>query len=113
MASLKLTEKSQEALVEAQRLAEDANSPAVEGLHLLTTLSQPEGGIVLLTIGSSGVDLRVLHGRLQGEFDRLPKSHDVSQLSMGDELRTALRKAEDEASQLKDEYVSTEHPEMD
>jgi ATP-dependent Clp protease ATP-binding subunit ClpB len=109
MASLKLTDKSQEALVEAQRLAEDAYSPAVEGLHLLKALSQQAGGIVPLTLSSAGVEPRVLEGRLESELERLPKTDGATKLAMGDELRTALRKGEDEALQLKDEYVSTEH----
>jgi ATP-dependent Clp protease ATP-binding subunit ClpB len=48
MASIRFTEKSQEALVAAQRLAEDAHNPSLEGLHLLQALLAQDGGIVPL-----------------------------------------------------------------
>src|SRR4051812_5357428 len=109
MASIKLTEKSQEALVDAQRLAQDANNPSVEGLHLLAGLLAQQGGIVPLTLQAAGVDPRAVQSRLGIELEKLPKAYGSTQVAVGEELRRALRQAEDEASQLKDEYVSTEH----
>src|SRR3954447_3653558 len=109
MASLKLTEKSQEAVIEAERLAQDAHSPSVEALHLLKALVEQNGGIVPLALNSAGVDAQAVQSRLESELGRLPKTYGASQIAVGDELRTALRRAEDEASQLKDEFVSTEH----
>jgi len=107
--ALKLTEKSQEALLAAQRLTEDAHNSSVEGLHLLRALVDQEGGIVPLTLQAADVDVHAIQSRLASELQGLPKAHGPTQLSMSEELRRVLRQAEDEASLLKDEYVSTEH----
>jgi ATP-dependent Clp protease ATP-binding subunit ClpB len=109
VASPKLTEKSQEALVAAQRLADDAHNSYVDGLHLLQALVSQDGGIVPLTFQAAGVDPRVVKSRLASELQRLPKAYGPTQIGVSDEFRRALRQAEDEASRLKDEYVSTEH----
>lgn len=109
MASTKFTEKSQEALVESQRLAEDAHNPNVDGLHLLAALLDQAGGIVPLALQSAGVDPRAVQSRLVGELEKLPKAYGSTQTAVSEEFRRALRQAEDEASQLKDDYVSTEH----
>ncbi|HLF76988.1 MAG TPA: ATP-dependent chaperone ClpB [Dehalococcoidia bacterium] len=109
MASLKLTEKSQEAIEQAQRLAEDAQNTSLEGLHLLQALQGQENGIVPLTLQSAGVDLRAIQNRVASELQRLPRAHTPAQLITSDEVRRVLRQAEDEASRLRDEYISTEH----
>ncbi|HXH21403.1 MAG TPA: ATP-dependent chaperone ClpB [Dehalococcoidia bacterium] len=109
MASLRFTERSQEALIEAQRLAEEAHHSSVEGLHLLRALLEQDGGIVPSTLHSAGVDLAALRSRLASELGRLTRAYGPTQLAMSDELRRALRHAEEEASRLKDEYISTEH----
>ena len=109
MASTKLTEKSQEALIEAQRLAEDGRNPTLEGLHVLAALLDQSGGIVPLALQSAGIDPRTVRGRVDAELGKLPKAAYATQVAMGEELRRLLREAEDEATKLKDDYVSTEH----
>jgi ATP-dependent Clp protease ATP-binding subunit ClpB len=109
MSSLKLTEKSQEALVEAQRLAEEGHHASLEGTHLLAALVAQPDGIVPITIQAAGVDTRAVMSNIDSELQRLPKAYGPTQVVMGEELRRTLKLAEDEASRLKDEYVSTEH----
>ena len=109
MASLKLTEKSQEAVLAAQRLAEDAHNSSVEGLHLLQSLIGQDGGIVPLALQAANIDVRAIQSRIASELQRLPQAYGAVQLGMTEELRRTLRQAEEEASRLKDEYVSTEH----
>src|SRR4051812_18131679 len=89
MASLKLTEKSQEALLSAQRLAEDAHNSFIEGLHLVQALIRQEGGIVPLALETANVDVRALHSRLTSELQGLPKAYGPVQLGMSDEVRRA------------------------
>jgi ATP-dependent Clp protease ATP-binding subunit ClpB len=103
------TEKSQEALLDAQRLAEDAHNPSIEGIHLLQALLAQEGGIVPITLQSAGIDTRAVHERLVGELQRLSKAYGPTQIGMSEDLRRAVQQAEDEASRLRDEFVSTEH----
>jgi len=107
--SLKLTEKSQEALLTAQRLAEDSRNPSIEGAHLFQALiTQPEG-VVPIALQAAGVDMTVLQSRVASELQGMAKAYGATQMAMGEEVRRALHGAEEEASRLKDEYVSTEH----
>ena len=53
----KLTEKSREALLEAQHLAEEYNHPAVEPEHLLAALLAQENGVVPSVISKIGGDI--------------------------------------------------------
>jgi ATP-dependent Clp protease ATP-binding subunit ClpB len=105
----KMTEKAQEALVEAQRLAEDEHHSTLEAIHLLVPLAEQDGGVVPLVSRAAGVEPTVLANRTRSELAKLPKAYGPVQLAMGQSLRDALRRAEEEASRLKDEYVSTEH----
>jgi ATP-dependent Clp protease ATP-binding subunit ClpB len=109
LSTVRFTEKSQEALLEAQRAAEDAHHAAVEGLHLLQALLGQDDGIVPLAVRAAGVDPRAVQSRAAGDLQRLPQAYGPTQIAMSDELRRATRQAEDEASRLKDDFVSTEH----
>jgi ATP-dependent Clp protease ATP-binding subunit ClpB len=109
MASVSYTEKSQAALLEAQRVAEEGHYSSVEGLHLLQALVDQDGGIVPATLQSAGIDPRAVSSRLDGELQRLTKAYGATQVVASEELRRALQQAEKEAQQLRDEYVSTEH----
>jgi len=109
MSMQKFTEKSQEALVEAQRLAEDAHHASVDTLHLLVTLTRQEAGVVPLVLQAADVDPGVVLNRAQRELDRLPKAYGPVQVTMTEGLRQSLRAAEESAASLRDEYVSTEH----
>ncbi len=109
MATLNYTEKSQAALVEAQRTAEEGHFSSVEGLHLLAALVGQEDGIVPAAIRSAGVDARAVSSRVESEVAGLPKAYGSTQIAASEELRRALQGAEKEAQQLHDEYISTEH----
>ena len=109
MASVNYTEKSQAALLEAQRSAEEGHFSSVEGLHLLQAMVDQEGGIAPATLQSAGIDARAVRSRLDAELQRLAKAYGATQVSASEELRRALQQAEKECLQLHDEYVSTEH----
>ena len=66
----KYTQKSQEAILAAQRLAQDLNHQAIEPTHLLLALLQQDQGVVPAIVtkvaGSpSGISTRLLLVRLQ------------------------------------------------
>ena len=52
----KFTQKGQEALLEAQNLAQKYNHPAVKPEHLLKVLVEQEGGVVPSVLKRIGVD---------------------------------------------------------
>ncbi|HIP70316.1 MAG TPA: hypothetical protein EYH05_02845, partial [Anaerolineae bacterium] len=57
----KFTQKAQEAVIEAQQLAQDYNHPAVEPEHLLKVLVNQEGGVVPSLLGHIGADAQMLN----------------------------------------------------
>src|SRR5581483_1744726 len=92
----KLTTKSQEALQQAQTLAEKRNHQAIDVEHLLfALLGQPLGSLT---------------ERLQKALDRLPQvTGGAGQSYITPRLKKTIENAEAEADALKDAYVSTEH----
>ena len=56
----KFTQKGQEALLEAQNLAQKYNHPAVKPEHLLKVLVEQEGGVVPSVLKRIGVDTDTL-----------------------------------------------------
>ena len=106
----KLTIKSQEALQQAQGLAEKRNHQAIDVEHLLfALLGQPEG-VATSLLQKLGVPLNALTDRLQKALDRLPQvSGGAGQTYITPRLKKTIENAESEAESLKDEYVSAEH----
>ncbi len=105
----KYTEKAQEALLGAQRIAEDRNHSQVDAEHLLVALLQQEQGVVPRVLEKLGVRPQQVLLRLSAELDRLPKIYGPTQVTMSARLRRILQQAFEEANRLTDEYVSTEH----
>src|SRR5262245_58468193 len=106
----RLTERSQEALREAQGLATRAGNQGVDVEHLLLALLEQREGIASALLGAAGVDPAGLLPRLRQEVERLPKVSGPAarpdQVYVTSRLGQTLVKAEDEAAALKDEYVS-------
>ncbi len=104
----RLTEKAQEATVAAQRLAEEQNHNQIEVEHLLyALLDQPEG-LVSQIMRRLQVDPEQAKQQVAGELARLPKVYG-GQVYVSSRLKRVFDLAEQEASRLKDEFVSTEH----
>ena len=104
----KYTIKSQEALQSAIELARKAGNQAIEPVHLLTSL---------LTLGDSLTDfllskLAIQRARLEESLQRmlsaLPKVSGGEPYLSSDATKV-LDKAEDIATEMKDEYVALEH----
>ena len=104
----KYTIKSQEALQSAIELARKAGNQAIEPVHLLTSI---------LTLGDSLTDfllskLAIQRARLEESLQRmlsaLPKVSGGEPYLSSDATKV-LDKAEDIATEMKDEYVALEH----
>jgi ATP-dependent Clp protease ATP-binding subunit ClpB len=107
-----LTQMSRQALNEAQAEARRRGHAEVETWHLLHTLLAQEDGIVPALVEHLGLTSSALQLAVGRELDRLPRvsgSVDASKIYVTQPVNDALTRAEDEAKQLKDEYVSTEH----
>ena len=106
----RFTEKSQEAVIRAQQIAEELNHSQVEPEHLFAALLQQEEGIVPQVLQRVGANPRDLLQQVQTELDHQPKvSGSGVQVGISPRLRKVLVRAHDEIQQFRDEYVSAEH----
>ena len=107
----RLTEKAQEALRAAQSEATRLGHQQIDVEHLLLALLDQEQGLARSILEKTGVDPDLVRQRVQAELDRLPKvsSSTGGEVYITSRLNRLLVQAEDEAKQLKDEYVSIEH----
>jgi ATP-dependent Clp protease ATP-binding subunit ClpB len=106
----KFTQKSQEALQEAQSLALRRGHEQVDGEHLLAVLLEQEGGLLPRLLQRLEVPIDAFEREVDKVLDKRPRvSGPGAQLYMSRRLQEVLVKAEGEAQRLKDEYVSVEH----
>jgi len=105
----KLTIKAQDALSQATSLAESRNQQSLEPEHLLAALLEQSDGVVPPLLQKLGVEIGSFTHQLAGEIDKLPKIYGGGQAHLSPRLKKVFDQALREASQLKDEYVSTEH----
>jgi len=104
----RLTVKSAEALNDALASARRTGNPQVYDLHLLQALLEQDEGIVVPILQKLGVSVTALREQVQREIGRLARQTDA-QPTISRELNQVLDRAEEEAKQLGDEYVSVEH----
>ncbi len=106
----KLTIKSQEALSGAQSLASSRGHGTLEPAHLLRALLDQPDGATIPVLQKLGVALDPLQGAVEQLLERAPRVSGASaQPRLSDATARVLQRAFEEARQLKDEYVSTEH----
>lgn len=105
-----MTIKLQEALQSAQQIAMRSAHSELKSTHVLLSLLQQEGGIVVPILESAGVDITALKASLAGELANLPTMQGATsepQLSYG--MKTTLDKADKARERLGDEFLSVEH----
>jgi len=109
----RFTEKSQEALRQAQSLASRRNHQGIDVEHLLLALLEPRDGLATAILQAAGANLQRLKERAQQELQKLPQvtgpAAAPDQVYITQRLNRVLTRAEEEAQALKDEYVSIEH----
>ena len=66
----RFTQKAQETIVAAQRLAETLHSPLLDAEHILAALLEPDDGVPAETLRRLGVDLPGLRGELAALLSR-------------------------------------------
>ncbi len=106
----KYTQKAQEALLAAQRLAQDYQHQVVEPAHLLLALIQQEDGIVRAVITKVSGGTQAIEKELSNELDQKPKIQGVNiEVRISRQMADVLVSAERYAKGMQDDYVSTEH----
>ncbi len=109
----RLTQKSQEALHDAQTKALRFGHTEVDGEHLLLALLDQPDGLTPRLLSQAGADPDRLRADLEGELGRRPRvtgpGAAPGQVYVTQRLSRLFDTAEREAQRLKDEYVSVEH----
>ncbi len=106
----KFTQKAQAAVLEAQSLAEQNRAATVEPEHLLYTLIHQEGGVVPSVLARIGVDADSVSRSIDQALAALPRAQGAAvQVGFSRALADILTDAQQIASNMKDEYTSTEH----
>ncbi|MEG0090662.1 MAG: AAA family ATPase [Oscillospiraceae bacterium] len=113
MNTSKLTQKSTEALQEAQNLAIEYQNSALEPEHLLFALMEQEGSLTAQLFKKLGVDCDSFVTMLRQKLSGLPKvsgtSRQANSIYISDAADKALTSAEKTAQKMGDEYISVEH----
>src|ERR1700691_6209203 len=109
MQSDKLTQKSQEALHDAQRIAREHSHQEIDGEHVALALIGQTDSLIPDLLERIGMPVARLKPDLEAELARRHKVQGAGDPYAGNDLRKALDAAQSEAGKLKDEYVSTEH----
>ncbi|BAH53835.1 ATP-dependent chaperone ClpB [Rhodococcus opacus] len=110
MDSFNPTTKTQAAMTAALQSASSAGNPDIRPAHLLVALLDQTDGIAAPLLKAVGVDPAEIHREAQNLVDRLPKTTGATTTpQLGREALAALTTAQHLATELDDEYVSTEH----
>ena len=106
-----MTVKAREALASAQQIAQQRSHQELDVDHLLLALLEQRDGLVQPLLQKLGVAVPGFTQAVTTEVDRHPKVAGSTSLDLfaGPSLKKALDAAPNEATKLKDEYVSTEH----
>ena len=108
----KLTQKSQEALSEAQNLAISRGHQEVDVEHLALALLSQKDGLIPSIMDKIGVSVPTLIANLTRLLDqkaRITGGYDKDKIYLSQNLSQVLTDAEQRAEALNDEYVSVEH----
>ncbi len=106
----KFTEKAQEAILEAQSLAEQRGNTQIEPEHLFLALLNQSDGVVPQILGKIGVILRPIQQQLEQVLEGFPKAvGGKPEALVSSRLKSLFDQSFHYAEQLKDSYISTEH----
>ena len=106
----KMTQKLQEALQQAQRLASKSSHAELKSAHVLQSLLEQEGGILMPILQKAGTDIPRLRNSVADNLAAEPRvqgSTSQPQLSYG--LRATLDAADNARESLGDDFLSVEH----
>jgi ATP-dependent Clp protease ATP-binding subunit ClpB len=106
----RFTQKAQEAIVQAQQLAQDYSQQAIEPAHLLLALLQQEEGVVPAVVTRVAGGVNALRDEVVSDLQGRPKVYGSNmQVGLSRAASDVLAGAERYAKGMQDEYVSTEH----
>lgn len=105
----KFTQKSVQAIQDAQNTAIKLGNPEVTDVHLSFCLLSDSDSIVAKTIQKIGADYKKIVRAFNQKIDSLPKNDSQSSVYPSTAFQRILLKAEDEAKSMGDSFISVEH----
>jgi len=108
----KFTHKSQEAIINAQVLAQDHGQQYIEALHVLASLLRQTESLIKPILEKLKIDPKFIEKKVMDEIEKLPKvsmTSSVVTVQGTSEVAMILERAKKEAFKMNDEYISTEH----
>lgn len=105
----KFTQKSVQAIQDAQNTAIKLGNPEVTDVHLSYALLSDSDSIVAKTIQKIGADYKKIVSAFNQKIDSLPKNDSQSSVYPSTAFQRILLKAEDEAKSMGDSFISVEH----
>ncbi|MGB3973129.1 MAG: ATP-dependent chaperone ClpB [Peptococcia bacterium] len=106
----KYTQKSREAIAEAQNIAAQYYHQEITGKHLLYALLTQENGLIPRLLEHSSMNPARITEDLQQVLQKAPAVHGYEgTLQLSNVIIRVLGKAEKEAQDMKDDFISVEH----
>ena len=112
MNAQKFTQKSLEAIQDANALYNEYGNAEMGQEHLLLALLHQDGGLIAQLMTKMGIDPNNLERQTRQAVEKLPRvsgGRDASRMYVTSDLQKTLNEAEHAAEQMKDDFVSVEH----
>src|SRR5262245_50941725 len=104
----RLTQKSQEALQEAQAIATERGHQSIANIHLLAALLQQDGGLIPRVLAKMSIDQSRLKDLVNRGLSKIPRVSgsgvEPGKIAVSQECSQLLVRAQEQAKRLKDEY---------
>ncbi len=109
----KFTQKSIEALKDAQALSAENGNQQIRQEHILSALVGKPDGLIAEMLKKMNVSAQALSKRLEDEINKLPKisgsGYSANNIYISQETDNAFKEAEKIAQNMHDDYISVEH----
>lgn len=113
MNAQKFTQKSLEAIQEAQQISLEHQNMQIEQEHLLYALLTQDQGLIPQLLLKMGVPVENLQAQVKRAVDRFPHvsgpGREAGKIYVSSDVDQTLIAAEQQADSMKDDYVSVEH----
>jgi len=106
------TNRAQDALMQAQQIAQEKGQSQIDALHLLLALLLQEGSIIITILQKLGIDATALQKKVEAQITKIPVasgSQAFGQFYLTQDMAKVLDRSRQEAVNMNDEFISVEH----
>ncbi len=106
------THKAQDAILQAQSIAQEKGQQQIDALHLLVSLLSQEESVVLTLLQKIGLDYESLKKKASLALEKIPtiiSPQAFGQFYLTQDMARVLERAKQEAMKMGDEFISVEH----